>query len=74
MSAEGQGLSADDLARLEEIRKQMQEAMNFVSTLANGGWNHGPRVVYAAAELLDATAEATGSVEKLAVESREAGS
>jgi hypothetical protein len=64
-------LQASDVEKLDAIRAEMQNAMAFVASLGEGGWNHGAKIVYQHAELIENLAKSIGSLKKLASENRE---
>ncbi len=52
----GEPLALDAAQRVEEIRREVQDAAHFLGTLGDGGWNHGAKIV-AAAETARASLE-----------------
>jgi hypothetical protein len=46
----GEGLRPEDLRRIEAIERDIQNAALFLSTLGDGGWNHGAKVIAAVDE------------------------
>ena len=43
----GEPLADDAAQRVEEIRREVEDAATFLATLSDGGWNHGAKIVAA---------------------------